>query len=395
MNFVKRYRVRKFLVSVIAGAIGILCICQIHRVLNSDLLVLTNTPEHSNVDQSNVDPGLTENLTASFLADEAKTEFLSAEVRTRIFAEHILSMINDGLFDEAKAELLSLAVMYVEAEDDIALANTLSQLGELALLQTDIDTADVYLAEALDLFQQNGDEISAAGVYMQMGRLHLVARQRARRASDAYNSLLLARWKISHGLFYEAEPELRSVVERNLALNRYGAAASAYETLFKGYRKEQDHYQAQLAGLEAIRLHAGSGRLFEARKLLHNMRESGFYESFAPGIENEIEMLNLQFEESVRDIGLARDQRQLYNQLQARGDVVNAWRFRQKAGESLAKASARAQYRRQPDVLVELYKSNRSMEIAENSLRHARAVYQRYGLDQELEKSRQLQAQIY
>ncbi len=303
MKFVRHYRVRKWLVSLTAGVVSVACISQFHRLLD-DYQQKPRFPSEVSQPAVGEYPVL---APFSITPDKPPSPAVN-ESGSRIFPANVWSLIVSGRFDDAKAELLKSAVAFVAAEDDIALATTLSQLGELALRQTRVDSAEVYLAEALDLFQQNGDEINAAGVYMQMGRLHLVARQRARQASDAYDSLLLARWKISHGQFYEAETELRAVVDRNLALNRFGAAASAYETLFKGYKKEQDLYQAQLAGLEAIRLHASSGRLFEARDLMLHMRDTGIDESVFPAIEREIDKLNQEFQRSVREIGLARDQ---------------------------------------------------------------------------------------
>jgi len=97
----------------------------------------------------------------------------------------------------------------------------------------------------------------------------------------------------------------------------------------------------------------------------------------------------------VQAIGAARDYAQLYNQLLARGDALQAWRFRQQAEQSLANVSKRAQYRRQPDVLVQLYRSNRNMDSALTSLQKANAVYSRYGSTEGVQRSQQLRAQIY
>lgn len=395
MNFASYYRLKKWAVSL-----GVMVICLFgigafdHAVIDqaffSRFIVSPPLLDRPGVIATNIQP-----VSPFSVKESSRSEELLADEAFLTLPPAVVLLMEQGRFEEAKAYLLAAASDAVNAGNDAGLAENLSHLGELALAQSDIDTAEVYLTEALDVYQQTGDEIAEAGVYVQMGRLHLVARQRARQASDAYDTLLIARWKISHGQFYSAEQDLIQVAERNLALRRFGAAASAYETLLRGYTTEQDLYQAQLAGLEAIRLHAASGQVFKARALVTQMQKVGIDESVFPEMESEIEKLNEEFQRSILAIGAARDYALLYNQLQARGDVVNAWRFRQQAGESLAKASTRAQYRRQPDVLVELYRSNRSMDRAQDSLERANHLFRRHGLDGQLSRSRQLQAEIF
>lgn len=305
----------------------------------------------------------------------------------------VQALVELNEFQRARALLLSQASNAVVAGDDKSLAATLSELGEVSILEEDIDTAEVYLAEALEVFEQLDDEVAQASVYMQFGRLHLLSRQRARLASSAYDALLIARWKISHGQFYSAEADLYRVAESNLGLKRYGAAASAYETLFRGYMKVGDLYQAQVAGVEAIKLHTSAGRMFAARALQKRMRSDGISESVFEALASELDSLSAEYNDSVKAIGVARDQALLYNQLQARGDVINAWRFRQQANASLAKASQRAQYRSQPDVLAELYRSNTSMDNARDSLLRAQQLYQQYDID--TSNLQDLQTQIY
>jgi len=93
----------------------------------------------------------------------------------------------------------------------------------------------VYLDEALSVFEELEDELGIASVEMLRGEISLKRRQQARRAAYAYDVLQLARWKVAQGQFHDAVESLESVVSENLALNRYGAAAAAYQTLYKGY----------------------------------------------------------------------------------------------------------------------------------------------------------------
>jgi len=312
-----------------------------------------------------------------------------------VLSEEIEALSGAGNFQRAKNKLMDRALAAVAAADNSALALQLSELGELALLQGELGMAEVYLSEALELYEQTGEELKVAGIHIQKGRLHLFARQRARQASDAYDQLLLARWKISHDRFSEAEEQLKKVVKDNLALHRYGAAASAYETLFTGYSKDAMNIQAQQAGIDAIKLHAASGNEPQVNRLVSLLRTHGMTEIESEQLLKELQPYYSDYDASVRAIGAARDYAQLYNQLSSKGDALQAWRFRMQAEQSLANASKRAQYRRQPDVLVELYRSNKSMDSAIVSLKKASAVYSRYGIDDGVRRSKQLRAQIF
>ena len=158
----------------------------------------------------------------------------------------ISSLIEAGDFAGAKKRLLELAGLATDDGDQPMLARILSELGEVTLAQRDLAAAELYLAESLDVYEQLGDEVAAAGVYTLFGRLHLMERERAREASYAYDQLLIARWRISHDQFDQAEQALQQIVITNLDLNRFGAAASAYETLFTSYSKQQQFDKAEL-----------------------------------------------------------------------------------------------------------------------------------------------------
>jgi hypothetical protein len=303
------------------------------------------------------------------------------------------ALVDRNGIEWARQLLLQQAMEAAARSDDNSMAGLLAELGELSLIEADIDTAEMYLEESLDLFRQQQNELAQAGVYMQLGRLHLLTRQRARVASNAYDQLLISRWKISNGLFYDAEADLLLVADNNLKLQRYGAAASTYETLYRGYLQEGDLYQAQTSGIEAIKLYASSGRMFDAQRLQKKMITEGIDETVFRTLAPELERLREEFNHSVKALGVARDQAQLYNQLQARGDVVNAWRFRQQAHQALNRASKRAQYRSQPDVLAELYRSNRSKTNARQSLSKAKALFYEYGFETDV--LQRLQDKVY
>ncbi len=300
-----------------------------------------------------------------------------------------------GEFTRAKDELLNRAIDAAAAMDNKALAFNLGELGELALQQGELGMAEVYLSEALELYEDLGDDVSVADIHVQVGRLHLYTRQRARQTSDAYDQLLISRWMISNGQFQQAEGQLKQIVQTNLKLHRYGAAASAYETLFSSYTANSNTVEAETAGKEAIKLHATSGNLSAANRLLHKMQANGLSRIDSEEITQQIDSYYQEYEVSVHAIGQARDYAQLYSHLSSRGDALQAWRFRKKAEKSLSNVSSRARYRRQPDVLVELYRSNVSMTDAIQSLKKADVLYSRYGIAEGVELSRRLREQIF
>lgn len=375
-------------------ATALVCLLSIWFFHYSSRIIPTQQSGNAEVPQS-VSASAAANSVSPFDVKSARDKpfSTSATSSTQTLPPEVSLLVAAGQYKRANTKLLALASAAVERQDDPALASALSHLGEVALLQGDLDSAELYLAEALAFYNELEDEIAAAGVNLQFGRLHLIARQRARLAANAYDTLLLARWNISQGQFHGIESELHRVAKTNLSLNRFAAAASVYETLYKGYSAQGDYTQAQSAGSEAIKLLAASGREHDALTMLQHMRDEGFSGSFFTALQSQVEAIVREYRNSELTISAARDAMQLFHQLLARGDVVSAWRFRQQADRLLAGASARAQYRRQSDVLVELYNSNSSMENAKSSLRQAHEVFMRYGMD--LQVVRDLQSEIF
>ncbi|MEE9559885.1 MAG: hypothetical protein V3V64_03780 [Acidiferrobacterales bacterium] len=154
--------------------------------------------------------------------------------------EELTEPLRQKEFRIVNDQLLQEAAHAVETADDAQLGRVLSLLGQLSIEEQDFDSAEVYLMEALDVYKQEGDTVGAAQVHMHLGRMHLKVRQRARTAGQAYDRLLLARWQLSHGQYYTAEENLRLVIDENLSINRFGAAASAYNSLVRVYMEVGD-----------------------------------------------------------------------------------------------------------------------------------------------------------
>ncbi len=276
---------------------------------------------------------------------------------------------------QSSNDLLLRASDAVVQQNHYVLADSMRLLGVNALREEDMDSAGVYLDEALNVFEELEDDIGIASVELLRGELNLKRRAQARRAAYAYDALRLARWKVAHGQFQEAISELNSVVDENLALNRFGAAAAAYQTLYKGYSQDGQLYEAQEAGIEIVKLHSSAGRPLQAQAMLATLEANGLDLQTGLALKQSILTLQQEYENSVMQMARARDYQQLYNHFIHAGDPVRAWQFRVKAQQSLRGVTSRAMHRRQTGVLALLYTSNDYMKNAELSLDRASQLF--------------------
>lgn len=313
----------------------------------------------------------------------------------RRLSDATAALIMQGETRLAGARLISLAADAASAGDKARLAHILLLLGDIATEDLELDSAEVFLLEALDLYDAVDDAVGMARVQMQLGRMHLKARQIARTAAQAYDRLLVARWELDHQQYTAAEQHLREVIDSNLSVNRYGAAASAYASLMSLYRETNDGYRAEAAAVEAARLYAASGQHRRARAVLASLEAARIEPGRLLEIESEIEQNIRQFDDGVAQIERARDYQRLYHHYRARGDDERAWALRVRWSESLARAPKRAMYHRQPDVLAVLYNSNESMSRARAYLQRAHDVFTARGHDELSSEIMDLTAQIF
>ena len=275
-----------------------------------------------------------------------------------------------------KKQLLALAMQAVLDGNELELANTLTLLGQSSLAEWDTESSSVYLNEALAIYEYLDDVPGTANVNLQLGRMYIIERRRARRAALAHDTTLVARWYIANDRFYDAEPALKKSIEENLALNRHGAAAEGWQALSEGYRKSGDLAGTTESAIQASLLHASSGRVETAHSLLDRLELDGVSQLELGGIRTRLGVLNRQYEESINQLGQARDYDRLYNHYISAGDPVSAWRFRLQANASLSQSSKRARYRRQSGVLGLLYDSNDSMQAAKQSLLRSAELFE-------------------
>lgn len=343
----------------------------------------------SNKNRSIESVGLTSDNSIQQPAEVINSNILKA------LLQNIANKWPEGSVAEVSEDLLLQASDAVVKEDNALFGESMKLLGVNAMRTQDIDSASLYLDEALEVYEELGDEMGIANVELLRGELNLKRRAQARRAAIAYDTLQVARWKVSHGQFYESLDQLHHVVQENLALNRFGAAAAAYQTIYKGYTDNEQLYEAQQAGIEIVKLHASSGRPLQASAMIKRLQANGLDDGTAELLTQQNLNLQIEYEESVMQMGKARDYQQLYNYFINAGDPVRAWQFRLKAQGSLRSVSKRAMHRSQTGVLALLYTSNDHMENAQRSLDRAQRLFTSNDRPELSEASEVLQQRVY
>ena len=362
---------------------------------SSQLHASTNPQADNNTGQS------TEDVRAQH--ERRRAEGKEKRLTARTLAQHLPFNLSESHLDLLAAgdtttvtqELLELSAQAVrEGRDDI-LGRTIAQLGSLSLLAKDIEAASVYLDEALEIFDLSDDELGTAGVELLRGQLNIEQRWQAREAAYAQEDMQLAGWKIANDRFVEAVPALRTAIETNLELDRFGAAAAAYEQLYKGYLKNNRPSEAIEAATEAARLHASSDRMGRARRLLSDIDNLGADAGLIEQLGAEISTRQQDYESGIRQLGQARNYEQLYHHYLHEGDPVRAWQFRLKSRESLQGVSRVAMHRRQTGIIALLYNSNDNMKNASRSLNTAAKLFTRHSADELKDLSDSLRSEIY
>jgi flagellin-specific chaperone FliS len=258
-----------------------------------------------------------------------------------------------------------------------------------------MSAAEIYLQEALYLTMSQDNVLGTARAYQLLGQFNIHARELARRAADAYDQLWQARNAIARGYYRGVDENLHAVIDENLRIRRYGAAADAWEALGALHDKEYDPYEAQLARLEAARLYAATGQMTHVHRLLDGLDRSLIDDAGVAEIEGEMSALFEQHEKDVIRASQARDYQMMYHHYQRLGEVEQAWKFRIKSSETLAGSSDRAIFERQADVLAVLYNSNFAMDRARKYLDQAGSIYQNKGVREMLDATRDMESLIY
>jgi len=333
-------------------------------------------------------------VTAEVISPQINADTSSAGL-LKILAGELDKQWPETKLQQLSDDLLQRASDAVVDQDHQVFAESMRLLGVNALREEDIDTAGVYLDEALDVFEVLEDDIGIASVELLRGELNLKRRAQARRAAYAYDALQLARWKVANGQFQGAVNQLQSVVDENLTLNRFGAAAAAYQTLYKGYSQDGQFIEAQEAGIEIVKLHSSAGRPLQAQAMLTKLEANGLDSQTSMQLKQSSLVLQREYESSVSQMARASDYQQLYNHFINAGDPVRAWQFRLKSQQSLRGVTSRAMHRRQTGVLALLYTSNDYMKNAQISLDRAGRIFSDNGQQNLVEVSARMRAKIF
>ena len=308
-------------------------------------------------------------------SSDVSNQLAQIKIENSPLEEEIRGLLLNGDFKKSTTLLLEIAAHAIEQGDKSKLGKIMLLLGEVATNAQELDMAEVYLQEALDIALQSGNNMAAALSYQQFGRLHIRSRELARDAATAYDNLWIARNQMYEGRYREAEVNLRQVIDTNLEIRRYGAAASALETLSTFHKHFHDDYLAQEAAMESARLYASSGQIYRSRRILESLNNDGMDSLQAESMQAEINALFEQHNNDMRQTAIARDYQMLYRHYKAKGDYERAWKLRILASKSLAKTSGRSMYARQADVLAILYNSNFTMDKAKNYLDQASNLF--------------------
>lgn len=326
---------------------------------------------------------------------DVSAELAQINFESQAVEQDIQRMLSNGELKKSTTILLEIAALAIQQGDKKKLGNIMLLLGKAAINEQELDSADVYLQEALAISLDLKDNIAAANTYQQLGRLNIRSRELARNAAEAYEKLWIARNQMFMGQYREAKVNLDQVIESNLSIRRYGAAASAYETLSEFHRRFYDNYMAQEAAMEAARLYASSGQITRSQGILESLKNEGMDILQAESMQVEIDGLFAQHLNDVSQTARARDYQMLYRHYNASGDYERAWQLRILASKSLAKTSGRSMFQRQPDVLAILYDSNFTMSKAKTYLDQASNLFAVEGEDELSTSTRNMQSLIY
>jgi len=326
-------------------------------------------PERMEIPVGYYDSKISKTVIAGTKAD------ISVQLDQLKFDRHIHDLIENSKFKQARVTLLEKAALAVQGNDKNRLGDIMLLLGKVATNEMEFGVAEAYLEEALDIATQSGDTLAEANTYQQLGKLHIRSRELARIAGNAYENLWHVKNQIYMGEYRFAEDNLRQIIDTSLGIQRYGAAANAYETLAKFHWRFHDDFKAQSAILEAAKLFASSGRFDRSREIMAGLEQEGADASMLTQMKAEIEGLYQKHQDNVSQIAQARDYQMLYQYYNSKGEFERAWKLRILASKSLANTSERSMYSRQADVMAILYNSNFAMDKARSYLDRASDLF--------------------
>ena len=307
----------------------------------------------------------------------------------------IRDFLHQQNYAPARTLLLEVAAAAVLQDDQDRLGDTMLLLGEVAINQQELSAAEIYLQEALYLTIERDNVLGTARCYQLLGQLNIRARELARRAANTYDQLWQARNSIARGYYQGVNENLHAVIDENLSIRRYGAAADAWEALASLHDQVHDGYLAQQARLEAARLFASTGQMTHVHRLLENIDRSLISDGDLALVEGEINDLFMEHQQDLIQTSQARDYQMLYHHYLRIGQIERAWEFRIKSSETLANSSDRSMFQRQADIIAVLYNSNFAIDRAKKYLDQAGRIYEDKGAPEMLQQTRDMETLIW
>lgn len=307
----------------------------------------------------------------------------------------IRELLQSSQFRQAQTLLLEMAAKSVEQNDKTKLISVMLLLGEVASAEQELEKAEVYLMEALDIAILAGDGKAKAQSYQQLGKLHIKTREVARTAGNAYDDLWLIRRQIQQGQYRDISQNLQQVIDTNISIRRFGAAASAYETMAEYYHLFNDDYLSLQAASEAAKLYASSGRLDRSREILSTFRLDQINSVQVTAVSDEVNHLFQQYQLDVAQSAQAKHYQMLYHHYLNQGETQRAWNLRIQASKSNSKVSTRLMYQRQADVIAILYNSNFAMDKARTYLQQASNLFATQGEEEMYADTQWMKSLIY
>jgi hypothetical protein len=305
------------------------------------------------------------------------------------------SQIDNGQFKQARTQLLEIAAQAAADDDEKKVGYILLLLGGVAIDEQEINTAELLLHEALEMAIRRGDTMAMGRSYQQLGRLNIKTRALARYASEAYDSLWIVRSQIFAGEYRNVEVDLQKIIDANLDIRRYGAAANALETKSEYHHRFHDDYRAQESAIEAAKLYASSGQVDRSKRMVANLSTYGATTELIQSVSAEINSLFIEHQSDAAKMAEAKDLQMLYHHHKNSGDRAAAWDLRIKASKTLANTSDRSMFQRQAAVMAILYSSNFAMERAKQYLNQASRLFSDQGADEYAEEAFGMQSLIY
>jgi hypothetical protein len=347
----------------------------LHISINHQPSITSIDPYHNVVTTTASSDSLVERNSAYSIASQLNN--LPLEDKT--WQGEIQNQIRDGEYKQAQTLLLEMAANAVELEDKSQLFDVMLLLADVSSAEQGLEMTEVYLMEVLDIATLADDQKAVARSYQQLGLMHIKSREIARTASNTNDDLWIIRRQIYLEQYRDVTQNLQQVIDSNLSIRRYGAAASAYETLPDYYRTFSDDYLSLQAAAQAAKLYASSGRIDRSREIIARFSQDQIAPAQVMVINSEINQLYQQYRNDFEQTAQARQYQELYYYYKNQGQYHRAWNLRILASKSQVKSSTRLMYQRQTDVMAILYNSNFAMDKARDYLQQASQLFETQG----------------